>query len=385
MTFTIATTAAERRVLHAIATAIFHEEEGCRHGQQMIALRAGCSREHANRCIRSLERKGLLYVTKPRKRGECCTYHVRDWNPPCRNDVIDECRVLRARFRRRQAALRGEGHTKGTAGGCRAQTAVAHPPSVPETHCHYRTPEIRIAKRRSVTVPDDEGKLFHGDVVCLRCRQLEQQIEAQRAKWQQQLQIVARTLEEEGEKRAAAEHQARRSGMAELAARRELARALEDEPQAEEITTVLQHWQNKLGHPKANIKLAGKRAGVVRKSMRLGHTDPPLENVLDELLEAIDGLALFPYVGPGRKPTGTPKERYDDVEHALRDEATIERFRGYARRGRDATPEAIKTVWQRVCATEHAYYELLMAKITCSAAREASVDPRLRKAMEDVA
>jgi hypothetical protein len=70
--------------------------------------------------------------------------------------------------------------------------------------------------------------------------------------------------------------------------------------------------------------MTGKRAKTVRAALRMGYT-------VDQLKLALEGLAKFPFVGPsGRCAAGTPAQRYDDVDHALRDETTIERFIGYA-------------------------------------------------------
>jgi hypothetical protein len=51
---------------------------------------------------------------------------------------------------------------------------------------------------------------------------------------------------------------------------------------------------------------------------------------VEALMEAIDGLALVPFVGAqGRTATGTAKQRHDDLTLVFRDEVTVERFRGY--------------------------------------------------------
>jgi hypothetical protein len=119
-------------------------------------------------------------------------------------------------------------------------------------------------------------------------------------------------------------------GRQNAALRGELTRRAEDSPRAEDIRTVLDDWQQ--DHPRAKTPTGGKRWRTVNRALALGHG-------VDELLEALAGLRAFPYVGStGRASTGRPEQRYDDVEHALRDESTIERFRRHAQRA-TAAPE----------------------------------------------
>jgi hypothetical protein len=146
----------------------------------------------------------------------------------------------------------------------------------------------------------------------------------------------------------------------------------ESSPLAMDVRRVLEFWQEK--HPRANIDPAGSRAKVVRGAMKLGHTDPPLPcpkhdliaegekrdkdarcTVADELIEAIEGLRLMPFVGPhGRcAEGGRGARRFDGIEYALTDrktgapsEATIERFRGYARRARQSPSAKLLVAYQ---------------------------------------
>lgn len=146
---------------------------------------------------------------------------------------------------------------------------------------------------------------------CERCTQLEAL-----------LKNAEHDIAELGAQLAGVQIQARRAGQAEVAIRRQLQEAMEADPKSEEIRDVLNHWQ--AHHPRAKCPTGGKRFVVVKKALKLGFD-------VDQLKVALDGLRQFPYVGPGgRKATGDKSERYDDVEHALRDEATIERFIGYA-------------------------------------------------------
>jgi len=161
-------------------------------------------------------------------------------------------------------------------------------------------------------------------------------------------------LAEQCELREAAEHQARRSGMAELRLQAELDGYHETkDPKRHDIQRILRHWQQKTGHPKSSIALSGKRAKVVRAALR--HHKP------DACLEALDGLAHYPYVGQkGRAPTGLPEQRYDDVEHALGDEVRIDRARRLAQTIAGASSALLGALWQEINATERAYFAAYM-------------------------
>jgi hypothetical protein len=66
---------------------------------------------------------------------------------------------------------------------------------------------------------------------------------------------------------------------------------------------------------------------------RYGHTVARLRggHDLDSIKRALDGLAARPYVTAlGRAPSGEQTDRYDDMKYAVRDEASLIRFIGYA-------------------------------------------------------
>jgi hypothetical protein len=115
-----------------------------------------------------------------------------------------------------------------------------------------------------------------------------------------------------------------RSGKTEVALRTELARQREEEPEAEAIRAVLNHWKVKLNHPKAKTPLGGERAKKVRARLRERFT-------VEDLKLAVDGCAKVPFVGAGgRRATGTDRERHDDLKLICQDESTVERFMRYA-------------------------------------------------------
>ena len=94
--------------------------------------------------------------------------------------------------------------------------------------------------------------------------------------------------------------------------------------EASVIIDIIEYWRVKTGHEKAKVSAAGKRADYVRKALKLKHT-------AEELKEAIDGAAIYPYVvNKQRSKTGTEKQRYDDLPTVFRDEVQIQRMRKLA-------------------------------------------------------
>lgn len=149
---------------------------------------------------------------------------------------------------------------------------------------------------------------------------------------------------------------------------------------AKHVQRALEAWaESQPGTP--NIDRQGARATLVRKAFTLGHTNPPKpcpvhdENgrkrkdmqvdaectVVEEIIEAFQGLRLYPFIGArgGRTMIGDHgARRYDDVQYALTvvqgktrvvSEQAIEQMRGYAIRARMWDAERL---WQAYQATE---------------------------------
>lgn len=311
----------------------FAEENGCRHPQDIIAAALGCSERTVIRCVQQLEAEGRLRVVRPRRRGACNTYYVACWNPARRSGVLNVLRAVRPRvLEARRAREERQCHLKRTANSSGSANPPAIPSSLPAVNqrCGRARPENgrrRICNGMVAPATILEG---HGALAALQAE-----------------------LNEAHQEIAGLQQQLRRAGSAEMALRRELNRVREDEPQAQEVRAVLDHWKRRLGHPKAKCPLTGKRAKVVRLALR--------SHSLAEVLEAVDGLALVPFVGArGRKQQGEPHERHDDVEHCLGDEQRIMRFRGYLQRARGTTVERRLELWRQACALEAAYLELLL-------------------------
>src|SRR4051794_17634222 len=98
-----------------------------------------------------------------------------------------------------------------------------------------------------------------------------------------------------------------------------------------EVARALEHWLKALGKNRnTQIGPSSSRAEFMRKVLkRPGYT-------LAGALEAIDGCAALPYVGPrGRQATPVAGRRnggrHDDLSVIFRDDETYDRFRSYAK------------------------------------------------------
>jgi hypothetical protein len=105
-----------------------------------------------------------------------------------------------------------------------------------------------------------------------------------------------------------------------------LRKELEGEADADELNEdareVFDYWKATVA-PKARVFKSKRRDNVLAR-LREGAT-------VDELKEAVDGMAARPYVnGNGRSPVGKPDQRYDDLEVVCRDEQHVTRFRRIA-------------------------------------------------------
>lgn len=192
--------------------------------------------------------------------------------------------------------------------------------------------------------------------MCTDC----QHLQAQLAKAHDDLLGVSETMNAQGKE------------LAKL--RRELTIEQASSPTAMQVQRALEFWaEGQLGSP--NIKPNGARARLVRQAIALGHTNPPLPcpvhdehgnrkrgvpkesvcTVTDEIIEALEGLKLFPFTSEkGRVSEGVPgTTRHDDVKYALTDrknglvsEQQIEHMRGYARRARMWSSERLWAAYQ---------------------------------------
>jgi hypothetical protein len=106
------------------------------------------------------------------------------------------------------------------------------------------------------------------------------------------------------------------------------------DPQAETIMGLLVYWRNVCRGPlsKVDISLDGKRAEVVRKTLRrLGEIDD--FDGPEHIRCAIDGCARFPYEGRYGMRFAEPAKglkRKDELTYILRDEIKLEQFANLA-------------------------------------------------------
>jgi hypothetical protein len=144
----------------------------------------------------------------------------------------------------------------------------------------------------------------------------------------------------------------------------------EVDPKADDIREVVEYWKMRLGHPKTRFSIHDSRADAVRNALKFRDKE--------DLLLAIDGLALLPYVGEkGRtsNPLAPGAERHDRIGIALGangrlkckvDVEAIDRFASYANRAAAAaenTPERLWAKYQELEAQAMAYRDMLMAAL----------------------
>jgi len=150
--------------------------------------------------------------------------------------------------------------------------------------------------------------------------------------------------------------QVRTQARREQALRRELRTLRQDDPQSADIHHVFAEWQRLLGHPGAKMPTDGSRWPVIRRALR-SHT-------VQECIEALEGLALKPYVVNGKRmPSGPAAKRYDDVDHALGDEKRIDQCRRIRARAYGADVHVLRRFYLEAQATANAFFDLVMFKL----------------------
>lgn len=101
---------------------------------------------------------------------------------------------------------------------------------------------------------------------------------------------------------------------------------------AGDVQIVFDYWRTTCGHERS--RLGAKRAQAVDAVLAMGYT-------VDELKEAIDGLAVAAFEKDGK--------RYDDLELVCRNEVQVDKYRDAARRHR-AKVRAARTLVDRLIA-----------------------------------
>jgi len=93
--------------------------------------------------------------------------------------------------------------------------------------------------------------------------------------------------------------------------------------QARDAEPIIDHWRWRCQHPSSRSSV--ERVQLVTARL---NAEPP--HPASDLLEAIDGAALLPYVtGNGRSPDGTRGQRHDGLDLIFRTEDHLDRFRRY--------------------------------------------------------
>jgi len=138
---------------------------------------------------------------------------------------------------------------------------------------------------------------------------------------------------------------------------------------AMEVAKVLAVWAEGRPEKRLNLSPHGARARQVRLALQLGHTNPPLpceihapdgrkkphppKNAIctatDELIEAVRGLKLVPWVGPrGRCPAGTKgAQPFDGIEYAFTVKEAMRNGNGSVRMVSESQIEKMRGIYRR--------------------------------------
>lgn len=119
----------------------------------------------------------------------------------------------------------------------------------------------------------------------------------------------------------------------------DLGQAREDDPKSKEIKGILEYWKVKTGHKRARITLTGERAKLVRGKLRTYK--------VAELMEAIDGASLLPYMRYGKRYVFSQKpeeEQATQLEHCIGTDRRIDENRAVwhrAQTGAETNPDRL--------------------------------------------
>lgn len=326
-------TATQRAVLGILRSHCFRGPQTCV-SQQLIADELGIQRETVNRACKALGEQGHLTIAKQRRAGskwEHNVYRLRDWNPVMRAHALNHM----ARVRRAKAA---PDHTERTARPSRAQTT---PRALPCPQCRYYQ---RCGRASAAT------RIHERTAVCDTCTNLKAQVASfveENEKLTNQLSGYMAT-------------QRRDAGtIGSLTA--ELRKRDIEDPANADVQCVLDNWV----HHCRSITRKGRQPVIDPGSKRWTIARKALKrHSVAECLEAIEGLALLPYVTDrGRTATGRPSQRYDDIEYALKDETTVERCRKYRARVLGASADMLFEASQAASATACLYSTAFLTKL----------------------
>lgn len=172
------------------------------------------------------------------------------------------------------------------------------------------------------------------------------------------LRTLSAQNDQQAEEIAGMHAQRRRDARAETALRTRLKFFEEQDPDNDTIMGILDHWHQQLcPWKKVRLTPTGARAGLARHALK-GHEPSELE-------EAINGLALLPYVvsGKGRRPTGEPDQWYGELRYVLKDETSIQHYRDYWHRASSAAKFRQREAWEMVSAVADRHFDLWMRTV----------------------
>jgi len=141
---------------------------------------------------------------------------------------------------------------------------------------------------------------------------------------------------------SAAHEVARAAGKEVTKLKGQLTKQHNESARLEQVERVVEYWRGY--RPKASKAFGkpgvSKSFAIIEKALVLMAEDPA--GPVDACCEAIDGLHLAPYQEFDKRfaTDGPGRTLRNDVEHALGDEARIERCRGIARRARNVSLDA---------------------------------------------
>ena len=325
---------AEQRILAWLERADF-TGQGCWHSQDTIARATGCCRRTVIRSVQKLEADGRIRVQRfARGSRRPNVYRVKDWNPHKRSGVLNVLEAIRA-------ARKAECHSKRTAQPSKGADPQATPSSlkVVDQRCGRARLEIGLSRRtwmqearfhrqRHLTVPD---------LTCPKCQELAREVEAKDD-------IIRRYAESEtkkAEELSGAWDTIQTQGKEITRLKARLTRQDRESAKLEQVEKVVAHWRSY--RPKASKafgKPGSKSFTIIEKALVLMTEDD--HGPVSACCEAIDGLHLAPYQEFDKRfaTDGPGRTLRNDVEHALGDEARIERCRGIARRARNVSLDA---------------------------------------------
>jgi hypothetical protein len=357
---------AEQRIFAWLERADF-DGTGCRWSQENIAAACQCSRRTVIRATQKLAAEGRIDSFLERRPGckwPCRVYRVKHWNPHKRAGVLNVLRAIRE-------ARKAECHTEKNGNCSKGSDPVGSPVSPRCTQLKdqrgWSREKFEIRSRR--TSMDQRRRHLHvADLTCLHCAEKQAELERKA----DIIEALQRELNKSMENEAGALAAAKAAGNALNAAKGQLTKDAESSPNARQVRRVLDAWvEGRRGRP--NVEAGGKRWRTVQKALALGHTNPPLEcpvhdetgakrpdvpesavcSVVDELIEAIQGIRLFPFMRDAQRTEAMVPgaKKFDDVDHALGDEKRIEKARMLARW---AKADRAQRAWVRYWAAQEA-------------------------------